>query len=270
MCPNCRAFITTADRVCPYCEVQLGPRVADLRGSQTAQLFVPRLNSVSLAILTINLIWFLIEVFTQSALGQGINVFHVNLDLGFSYAPYIFHGQWWRLVTAGFLHEGLLHIAMNSYALLILVSEADQFYGTSRFIVGYIFTIVTGYVLSCTLHPQVASLGASGAIFGLIGMMLAVTVGRRTHPLAHLVRMQYTQWLVFGIVLSFWGNDTDWAAHIGGAIGGFLFGLIAGLPSLPGSPRESFWRAAAACTVALTLYCFYRDFAWVMQALHNS
>jgi rhomboid protease GluP len=192
---------------------------------------------------------------------------HVRVDLGASYGPYVFGGQWWRLITAGFLHEGIVHIAMNSYALLILVTESDQFYGTNRLIVAYVFSTLTGFGLSCLLHPAQPSLGASAPAFGLMGLMLAMTVGRRTHPLAHLVKAQYTQWLIFGLVLSFMpGFQVDWAAHIGGLIGGFVVGLLAGLPGLPGSARENFWRVAAGFAVALTLYCFYKDFLFVVHA----
>ncbi len=265
MCPNCRAFINISDRVCPYCGVQLGPRVVDVRRSEVASSFLPRLTTATLVILFLNLAFFLLEIGVQAAVGGGVNLLHIRIDLGFSFGPYNFGGQWWRLITAGFLHEGLLHIAMNSYALLILVTEADQFYGTSRFIVAYVFSTLTGFLLSCLLHPQAASLGASAAAFGLMGLMLAMTVGKRVHPLAHLVRAQYTQWLVFGLALSFWGS-TDWAAHIGGFLGGFFVGLVAGLPTLPGSPRENFWKTAAGFAVALTVYCFYRDFIWVMHA----
>lgn len=268
MCPNCRAFISISDRVCPYCEVQLGPRIVDTRPSQSAGSFMPRLTNASIAVLLINLIWFGLEIFVGWFAGRGVAIENVSVDLGFSYAPYVLHGQWWRLITAGFLHGGIIHIAMNSYALLILVTESEQFYGLYRFIVAYVFSTFTGFLASCLVHPFTPSLGASAAAFGLMGLMLAMTVGRRVHPVAHLVKAQYTQWVLFGLVMSFLPfSHVDWAAHIGGLAGGFLVGIVAGLPGLPGSSKENFWRVGAGITVALTLYCFFRDFAFVYHAL---
>jgi rhomboid protease GluP len=265
MCPNCRAFINMSDRVCPYCGVQLGPRVADLRGSQVASSFLPRLTTTSMIVLIINVVWYILEIVMGWATGHGLQLDNVSIDLGLSWGPYVLvGGQWWRLVTAGFLHGGIFHLLMNSYALIILVTEVEQFYGTNRFIVAYIFSTICGFLSSCLIHPRTPSLGASAAAYGLIGIMLAMTVGRRTHPLAHLVKAQYSQWLIFGIILSVMpGGRIDLAAHIGGFAGGFVIGLIAGLPSLPGSPRENFWRIAAGFTLALTLYCFYKDFIFV-------
>jgi rhomboid protease GluP len=260
MCPNCRAFITTSDRVCPYCGVQLGPRVVDLRSSQIASSFIPRITSTAVIVLLINVVWYVLEIVVAWSTGRGLQLDNVTVDLGLSWGPYVFMGQWWRLITAGFLHGGILHLLMNSYALFILVTEVEQFYGTSRFIVAYVFSTFAGFLTSCIVHPRTPSLGASAAAYGLIGIMLAMTIGKRTHPLAHLVRAQYTQWLIFGIILSVVGSHVDLAAHVGGFIGGFIIGVVAGLPSLPGSARENFWRIAAGFTLALTLYCIYQDF----------
>ena len=263
MCPNCRAFITISDRVCPYCGVQLGPRVADLRATQVASSFLPRANTTAIIILAINVAFYLLQLVFSAREGQGFTLDNPTADLGLKWVPYIAAGQWWRLITAGFLHGGILHLLMNSYALFILVTEVEQFYGTNRFIVAYIFSTFTGFLASSIFSPGTPSLGASAAAYGLIGVMLAMTVGRRTHPLAHLVRAQYTQWLIFGIVMSVWGSHIDLSAHLGGFAGGFVVGLIAGLPSLPGSPRENFWKIAAGFAVALTLYCFFQDFLFV-------
>jgi rhomboid protease GluP len=267
MCPNCRAFITTSDRVCPYCGVQLGPRVVDVRASEVASSFLPRANTTAIIVLVINVAFYLLEIILSSGSGRGLNIDSISgraiLLLGCKWGPSIAGGEWWRLITAGFLHGGILHILMNSYALFILVTEVEQFYGTSRFIVAYIFSTFTGFLASYLFSPMSPSLGASAAAYGLIGIMLAMTIGHRTHPLAHLVRAQYMQWLIFGIIMSVWGSHIDLSAHIGGFAGGFAVGLVAGLPGLPGSPRENFWRMAAGFAVALTLYCFYKDFLFL-------
>ena len=266
MCPNCRAFITISDRVCPYCGAQLGPRAIDLRGSQFAASLLPRANITSTAILIINIAFFLLEIvvasqLTHSSIFAGASNINsaVIVLLGGKAAPYIYQGEWWRLITAGVLHAGFIHLAMNSYALFILVGEVEQFYGTSRLICAYIFSSFTGFLFSLLFSPRSLSLGASAAAFGLIGIMLAMSVRHRSDPLVQLVRAQYTQWVIFSLVLSFMPG-VDLAAHIGGLIGGFIVGLIAGLPGLPNSPREQLWKTLAGLAILVVLYAILKDF----------
>lgn len=261
MCPNCRAFITITDRVCPYCGIQLGPRAIDTRASQFAASFLPRANLTAILIVVINVAFYLAEVavsykFAHSASIRG----DVAIIFGAKYAPLIYHGQWWRLITAGFLHGGFWHIAMNAWALFILVTEVEQFYGTARLLVAYIFSTATGFLCSLLWSPQSLSLGASAACFGLFGIMLAMGVRRRADPLTQAVRAHYGQWLIIGLVLSF-VPGVDMAAHIGGFIGGFLIGLVAGMPGLPNTPREVLWKVLAGLAIAITVYAFLRDFA---------
>ncbi|MDQ2712177.1 MAG: rhomboid family intramembrane serine protease [Acidobacteriota bacterium] len=258
MCPNCRAFITTADRVCLYCGVQLGPRAVDLRASQFASSFVPRANLTSIIILIINFAFYFAEVAISYKLTKSTSVnMQVAVFLGAKYAPLIHAGQYWRLITAGFLHGGLIHILMNSWSLFILVTEVEQFYGTSRLIVAYVFSTFTGFLCSLYWSPSV-SLGASAACFGMFGIMLAMGLRHRSDPLAQAVRAHYGQWVVIGLVLSL-VPGIDIAAHVGGFIGGFLVGWLGGLPGLPNTPRETLWKVLAGVALAVTLYAFLQD-----------
>jgi rhomboid protease GluP len=227
MCPNCRAFITIGDRVCPYCNVQLGPRAVDMRPTGFAGGFIPRANTSSIVVLAVNVIFFLGEYLTQQRLTYA----------GIEYAPAVMAGQWWRLITAGFLHAGILHIAMNSYSLWILVTETEYFYGTSRLVVAYVVSTISGFALAAVLTPHGSVLGASCAAFGLIGTMLAV----------------------YGIVLSFFGS-ISLAGHVGGFLGGLAVGFIAGLPGLPGSARETFWKFTAIACVLLVAVAWFEAF----------
>ncbi len=272
MCPNCRAFITIADRVCPYCNAQLGPRAIDMRASQLAASMMPRANLTSMIVLIVNCTLFLIEVVVGAQLSHTSvlgNVWNVNtavaIILGAKQGQLIAAGQWWRLITAGILHGGLIHLAMNSYALWILVSEVEQFYGTGRLVVAYVVSTYVGFLFSYLGSPMVPSLGASAAAFGLIGIMLAMTIRRRSDPLVQMVRAQYGQWLIFSLVLSFYSR-VDLAAHIGGLIAGFLIGLVAGLPGLPRSPRETLWKILATIAVLVVVYALIQDY-FSFQAL---
>ena len=262
MCPNCRAFIEITDRVCPYCNSQLGPRAIDLRASQLASSLLPRANLTSAVILSINIFFFLIEIIVNSrVVGQSLlrGFGDVNINTIVLLGCKIPHGEWWRLITAGFLHAGFIHLAMNSYGLFILVSEVEQFYGTSRLVVAYLFSIFTGFLLSAMWSPGVPSLGASTAVFGMIGIMLAMSVRHRSDPLVQAVRAHYMQYVIFGLLYSLLGR-IDMAAHIGGFIGGFLVGVFAGMPGLPNAPRENLWRVLAGVAIAITAYAFFLDY----------
>src|SRR5579863_4567893 len=107
MCPNCRAFVTTNDRVCPYCEVQLGPRAIDRRDpGQILGGLIPQVRFTTVVILLIN---------TAFYIGSSLDADLLNS--GASMPAVMMHGQWWRLITAGFLHGNIFHILMNSWVL---------------------------------------------------------------------------------------------------------------------------------------------------------
>ena len=263
MCPNCRAFITVSDRVCPYCGVQLGPRAVDLRASQLAESFLPRGSQSSLIILSINVLFFLLELaINYRVLGNPpTNISTQTLWLmGAKLAPLINQGQYWRLITAGFLHGGFLHIAMNSYVMFDLVSEVERFYGTSRLIVAYVFSTFTGFLLSLLWAPNTTSVGASAAAFGLIGIMLAMGLRQRSDPMAQAVRSYYGRWAVYAVVFSFLPGGIDIAAHLGGLAGGFAIGFLGGLPGRPGTTIETVWRTLAGIALAIVLYSFIKDY----------
>jgi rhomboid protease GluP len=259
MCPNCRAFITISDRVCPYCEASVGPRAVDMRPNAFVASFLPSANLTAILVLAINLAFFL----GQQALSSRIE------DPGVAYSFAVFHaGQWWRLVTAGFLHGGWIHLLMNSWSLFILVTEVEQFYGTNRLIVGYVVSTISGFALACFLSPHPV-LGASCAAFGLMGVMLAMGIGQRADPLTQAVRQHYGQWLIIGVVMSL-QPGISLSGHIGGLIGGFAVGLVAGRPGHPGSARELFWKICAYAAVALVVFCWYKDFAYISYFLKHS
>ncbi len=136
-------------------------------------------------------------------------------------------GQWWRLITAGFLHGGVFHILMNSWVLFDLGAEVEELYGTSRLIVFYFVSTVTGFWTSSHIGMHV-SVGSSAGIFGLIGAMLAFGVSDRS-ALGSMVKSLYMRWVIYGLVLSFLPGVDFWA-HVGGLGGGFVAGWLASTP----------------------------------------
>src|SRR5215472_18586118 len=245
MCPNCRAFVTTDDRVCPYCEMKLGPRAVERRNpGEILGGLIPHARFTTVMILLINTGLFLADYLNPSA---GLTRFGASLP-----APYM-QGQWWRLITAGFLHGGIFHILMNSWVLFDLGAEVEQLYGTSRLIVFYFVSTITGFWTSSHFGYGY-SVGSSAGIFGLIGAMLAFGVTDKS-SLASAVKGFYMRWLIYGLVLSFIPGVDFWA-HIGGLAGGFVAGFLASTPRARLMWKEPLLRALAGISMVLTAGAF--------------
>jgi rhomboid protease GluP len=141
MCPHCRAFITTKDRTCPYCNEVVGPRAVDRGGPAVLAGFIPRARFNTVIILLVNFGLYVATAIYAMQAGLGGDA--LNLDsrtlllFGAKFGPLIGAGQWWRLVTAGFLHGGLMHILMNSWVLFDLGATVEEVYGASRMYVIY-------------------------------------------------------------------------------------------------------------------------------------
>jgi rhomboid protease GluP len=266
MCPHCRAFITTRDRVCPYCDTAVGPRAIETRQPRDiVGGFIPHARFTTSIILLINFGMFAATL----ALSMGTPGTNALLGLDgetlyrFGAKWQVFQtGQWWRLVTAGFLHGGIVHILMNSWVLFDLGAQVEEVYGAARMIVFYFAATVSGFFLS-SLWSASLSVGASAGLFGLIGAMIALGVRNRSHPMGAAIRGMYIRWAVYGLLLGLVIGRIDNAAHIGGLAAGFVVGYVAGTPKLVDTWGERFWRVAAYGAVALTVASFammYRSF----------
>jgi rhomboid protease GluP len=164
MCPHCRAFITTDDRVCPYCNEKVGARAIDRRSpNPILGGLIPHAQFTTIVILVINA-----GLFVATMLNGSL------IELGGSFRAAIRLGQFWRLITAGFLHGGLLHIGMNSWVLFDVGSQVEEIYGASRMLAIYFVATVVGFYAS-SLWQAGLSVGASAGIMGLIGAMIALS-----------------------------------------------------------------------------------------------
>lgn len=266
MCPNCRAFITTKDRTCPYCNERVGPRAIDRRSpSPILGGFIPHAQFTTIILLLINVGLYLATTLYSFNAGNSGALMGIDMqtlfDFGAKFRPAILQGQWWRLVTAGFLHGGLLHILMNGWVLFDLGAQVEEIYGTSRMLVIYFISNVCGFYLS-TVWTSALSVGASAALFGLIGAMIALGVRHRT-ALGREIRGMYIRWAIYGLLFGLLpGFHVDNAAHIGGLASGFAMAYLTGTPRLEGSATEKFWRAASVVCILLTAYSFLKMYLW--------
>jgi rhomboid protease GluP len=268
MCPHCRAFITTSDRVCPYCNEPVAPHSARPDSGALLGGFIPHARFVTSMILLVNLAMFIATAVFSMRLGHGgaMDIDARTLfDFGAKFRPAIYLGQWWRLVTAGFLHGGMLHILMNSWVLFDLGAQVEEIYGSARLLVFYFAATVAGFAASTWWSP-VVSVGASAGIFGLIGAMIALGVRHRS-ALGDHIRGLYTRWAIYGLLFGFLpGLRVDNAAHIGGLAAGFGVAYLSGLPYGAQTVSERLWRVAAAVCLLLTAYSFLQMFLWFSSA----
>jgi rhomboid protease GluP len=138
-------------------------------------------------------------------------------------------GQWWRLVMPIFLHGSFLHIGMNTWVLLDVGPSLEELYGSARYLFLYVATGILGFVASTgwdvILHRFGGSIGASGAIMGLIGLHLAVS-GQRHGAQYQMLRSTLIRWVIIIFAFGFIVGGVDNAAHFGGLVSGYLFGRV--------------------------------------------
>jgi membrane associated rhomboid family serine protease/Flp pilus assembly protein TadD len=148
---------------------------------------------------------------------------------GANFGPYTLSGQWWRLLTCVFVHGGLLHIAFNMWCLWDLGTLAESLYGHWTFGVVYLITGVISSLVSVWWNPHVLSVGASGAIFGIVGALVAsFYLGEFSLPSAAIKGTLRSLVLFVGYVLFFgaMAHGIDNAAHIGGLVSGLILGAL--------------------------------------------
>jgi len=132
------------------------------------------------------------------------------------------HGQWWRIVTGGFLHESLLHIGFNMYILYVLGRMLEPALGRVKFGVIYGVSLLTGSLGALLVSPHSVTVGASGAVFGIMGAA-AVEMRARQIP---IMQSGVGGLILINLVISFTLPGISWGGHIGGLIGGALAALV--------------------------------------------
>ena len=265
MCPACRALVGRTARTCSECGADLGRVSAPGIGRVLSNLFPGATTTTSLIFL-VNGFWFAMMMLAQLKAGGGggglfggfTGELMVRFGSGLS-RPRILSdgtmtgGEWWRLITPIFLHGGLLHFFFNSYILLRIGPVVEELYGTGRYWVIYLTCGIAGSAASCAARP-VNTLGASGAILGLIGLLFVYGL-RNRDAIGQAMKSLLFQLIFFSIILgSAFGMD-----HFNHA-GGFACGALLGYVLQPGAPRsknaELVWQLLAYAGVALVVVCF--------------
>jgi len=228
-CTRCENYICTdcmrsasIGYQCPSCASDSTPVIKGINRNR----FIPsQKNTQVTKFLSISLL--VVYVF-QFLLGD---VLIANFAL---FAPSVTNGEWWLLITAGFLHGSIIHLLFNVYILWVIGSQLESIVGKTKFIIIYFGSLLGGSLASYLFSPFGSySIGASGAIFGLMGAMLVV--GRKRN----LDISQITTLVVINVVIGFVLSGIDWRAHLGGlAAGAFITWVLINATSLKGKNQR--------------------------------
>jgi membrane associated rhomboid family serine protease len=240
ICPDCMVAASVGFQ-CPTCVAEgnrgirrprttFGGRVSDNQGY------------VSKILIVICVVMYVLERVLSTEFTE-LRLIGGRPDLGI---PGVASGEVWRLLTAAFLHGSVLHLLLNMYAVYLFGPPLEQAFGRVRFVVLYLVSALGGSAASYAFSPPLTpSLGASGAVFGLLGAFLVVSrkLGRDASFLYVLLAVN----LAFG----FFAANIDWKAHLGGLAAGVLTGIA--LVYAPRERRTLVQAAGAAAVVVIVL-----------------
>jgi membrane associated rhomboid family serine protease len=199
---------------CPECANQ---RTKVVRGVGQEEGF--RRSPATYVLIGLNVIVFLIQIATGSG-GFGGTIGGVVEDFAL-FGPAVADGEWYRLITAGFLHASIIHIGFNMFLLYMLGRLLEPSLGTPRFLALYFASLLAGSFGALFLDPNAFTIGASGAVFGLAGATFIIARGRGMDALAGEIGFL----ILFNLVLGFLIPRISVGGHIGGLIGGIVCAL---------------------------------------------
>lgn len=223
-----------------------------------------RSNQFTLILIGVNLAVFLLE-WLAGGMGSMSADPSVLIAFGAKHNALIAEQhQYWRLVTCVFLHIGFVHFLLNNYALWIVGRDIEQIYGSARFLLLYVTTGVLASMSSFYFSPNSVSAGASGAIFGLFGVMAAFAFKYRKEIPAALskdIRRRVLPIIAINLMFGYSARGiVDNAAHIGGLIAGVALALVIPFKHPEAKETSFVWRALQALCVLVVMGSFVSAF----------
>jgi membrane associated rhomboid family serine protease len=243
ICPDCMTPTPVGMR-CPECASQ---RTRVVRGVGQSDGFAR--SPATYVLIAINVIVFLVEI-ASSGGGLGEVGGQVSVDFGL-FGPAVANGEWYRLVTGGFLHASLFHLGFNMLLLYFLGRLLEPALGTPRFLVLYFASLLAGSFGALVVEPDALTVGASGAIFGLAGATFIIARGRGMEALAGQIGFL----ILFNLFFSFVAPRISIGGHLGGLIGGVICALIivAGERGMLGRNRRALEIAAMVAVAVVAV-----------------
>ncbi len=182
---------------------------------------------ITYGLIGLNLLFYAVSIFYT---GSVVDMPAGGLvDLGAVYGPFVVvEGEWWRLLTAMFLHGGMTHLLMNMFSLYIIGRPMELYFSPKSYLSLYLLTGIVGGLISIVVHPETVAIGASGAIFGVFGALSGYFFAYRRELGEHAHQFMKDFALIIGInlILGFSIPNIDVSAHAGGLVSGLIGGLI--------------------------------------------
>ena len=206
------------------------------------KVFRSKFPMVTYMLIAVNIICFLVPAFFSES---------NNVILDFCvHGPSIRYGQYYRLLTGTFLHTGIMHLAFNCYALYVLGSQLESYLGKAKYIVIYLVSAIFGSLFSMTFNGDTASIGASGAVFGLMGALLYFGYHYRVY-LGNVIKSQILPLVIVNLLIGFLTTGVDNAAHIGGLVGGAMITMALGVKN-----KSSWFEEVNGCIITILFMAF--------------
>ncbi|MBH02216.1 MAG: rhomboid family intramembrane serine protease [Acidimicrobiaceae bacterium] len=220
---------------CPACITPQNIHSRRQRGSSLR--FGGRIEKVSEQSLTtrsliaVNLLAFFAALFKGGSLGSGGGDITIDFGLvGYGRVLSAFsidyvgiaEGEWWRMFTGGFLHAGVIHLAFNMFLLWMLGSQLERLLGTTSYLILYFGSLLSGALGVMLLDPLALTVGASGAVFGLMGATVIYQFRRGASPWSNGIGSL----LVINLIFTFARPNISVGGHLGGLLGGLLIGWL--------------------------------------------
>jgi rhomboid protease GluP len=268
LCPACGSLVGISAIRCHQCGANL--RFSLAAANKGLSGIFGEEAPVTRGLLIANIAMFGVGYMASLAMGQSGFSFTFSgngealYKLGASWMPAILYlHEWYRLVTASFLHFGLLHLGMNMMVLLDIGPQVEQEFGSSRYLFFYTITGISGFGLSAVRGHFAA--GASCALMGMIGLLLAMN-SKRAGALAQAQKSRLISWITMTFMIGFFpGVRIDNWGHFGGLAAGYLLGRIVS-DREPVTPREKQvamalgWLAGAIIVASFVfMFIHYRD-----------
>jgi len=214
ICPECMTPTPVGMR-CPECA-----RERTKVTSGVGQASLSSTAPATFVLIALNVVAFLIEIVGGSG-GLAVQNSSVIFDFGL-FGPYVAEGEWYRLLTSGFLHGSIIHIGFNMFALFFLGRLLEPAIGTPRFVALYFVSLFAGSFGAILLSPDSLTIGASGAVFGIFGATFLIARSRGVDALASSIGII----LVLNLVITFGRPEISIGGHLGGLLGGALCALV--------------------------------------------
>ncbi len=213
ICPECMTPTPVGMR-CPECA---SDRTRVTRGAVGPSRYDAPATYVLIAL---NVAAYLIEI---AGGGGGLSPRGSSIPVDFGlYGPYVADGEWYRLLTNGFLHASIIHIGFNMFALYFLGRLLEPGIGTPRFVALYFVSLFAGSLGALLLDPNALTIGASGAVFGIFGATFVIARHRGVDNLAASIGVV----LLLNLAITFGNPEISIGGHLGGLAGGLLCALV--------------------------------------------